>query len=83
MLKFLLIFFIIFYLVFKVGGFLVRLFLGNLVKQNRQQTYQYDTAQKKQPRDGNVHIDYIPEEGQDKEPKEYKGGDYIDYEEVK
>jgi hypothetical protein len=31
----------------------------------------------------NVNVDHIPRDYQDKKSKEIKGGDYIDYEEVK
>ncbi len=39
----------------------------------------------KQPADGNVNIDYIPEEDKKngKGPRNFKGGEYVDYEEVK
>lgn len=32
---------------------------------------------------GNVNVDHIPRDYQEKKSKEIKGGDYIDYEEVK
>jgi hypothetical protein len=33
--------------------------------------------------DGNINVDHIPKDYQQKRSKEIKGGDYIDYEEVK
>lgn len=35
------------------------------------------------PGNANVNVDHIPRDYQDKRSKEIKGGDYIDYEEVK
>jgi hypothetical protein len=39
----------------------------------------------KRPPDGNVNIDSVPDPGQDAAKKRagYKGGEYVDYEEVK
>ncbi|MCV9388255.1 DUF4834 family protein [Reichenbachiella ulvae] len=86
MLKFILIFFLFFWLVFKLGGFFVRLFLGKVANEARQQQggqYQYQQQQKQQPRDGNVNIDYVPKEkGKKNDKTNFKGGDYVDYEEV-
>ena len=83
-LKFLFIFFIVMYLLFKVGGFLARMFLGNMVKQNRNHTYRRtQQTQRRQPTDGNVSIDYDPKKDQKSQNRGFKGGDYIDYEEVK
>ncbi|WP_194777264.1 DUF4834 family protein [Pararhodonellum marinum] len=42
---------------------------------------QQENQPKRKPADGNVNVDYIPKEHLHK--KEIKGGDYIDYEEVK
>ena len=76
MLKILVIFFIIFYLLFKVGGVFFRTLLG----YNQRSVFNNGKGQykQKQPKDGNVHVDYNPNnEG------EIKGGEYVDYEEVK
>lgn len=35
---------------------------------------------KKKPADGNVNVDYVPDKNKD---KDFGGGDYVDYEEVK
>ena len=32
---------------------------------------------------GEVHVDYVPPRPQPKKPKEFTGGDYVDFEEVK
>ncbi|MCB0486993.1 MAG: DUF4834 domain-containing protein [Cyclobacteriaceae bacterium] len=68
MLKLLLIIAITVYVLSKVGRFFFR--MGMSSSQNRQ-TYR--------PRDGNVNVDEKP----DKQKSHVKGGEYIDYEEVK
>jgi len=74
--------------------FLIKLFIG---KQLRKAASQFgggfgtqspfnapntpgDRQQKKAP-NSNLNIDYIPEEK--KERKDFRGGDYVEYEEVK
>lgn len=86
-LKFILIFFLFFWLVFKLGGFFVRLFLGkvaNEARQNHGSQYQYQQQRQQQPKDGNVNIDYMPKDAKGKKSNKtnFKGGDYVDYEEV-
>jgi len=58
------------YVFYKLGIF--RLLLGSSVRGH---------AQFRRPGDGNVHIDSIPPDKQKK--SEFKGGEYVDYEEVK
>lgn len=58
---------------------------------NRQQQRGYNASygpksrKYKQPEDGNVNIDYIPDEDKKKRKNtgNFKGGEYVDYEEVK
>lgn len=72
MLKFLIILFLVTYVLIKVGGFFFR--AGAASQQGRFQ-------QQRRPVDGNVNVDSAP-----KKPKKtgnVKGGDYIDYEEVR
>ncbi|WP_109833078.1 DUF4834 family protein [Reichenbachiella versicolor] len=90
LLKFILIFFCILWLISKVFGFAARVFLGKVAKQNGgrgfsyQKTYQYggNRSEAAKPKEGNVHIDYVPKESKGKGDN-FKGGDYVDYEEVK
>ena len=72
MLKFLLILFAFIYLTFRIGGYIMRLFLGSSGKQNQ--------SFKQRPKDGNVSINYDPKEKRNQ--KGYQGGEYVDYEEV-
>ena len=71
MLKFLLIVVLIIYALNKLGLF--RIF----VQSNRG----YDDRQYHRPNDGNVNIDNNP--GQNRKKSDFKGGEYVDYEEVK
>jgi len=72
MLKFLLILAISFYILSKIG----RLLFGFRVS-SQQHNRQYH----RKPTNGNVHIDNIP--NKDKKGSSIKGGEYVDYEEVK
>ena len=78
LLKFLLFIFIFFFIIKKVGGFVLRVLFGAAAQQAQQQ----HRAQTRKPTDGNVHIDNAPKKGE-KSTKDFKGGDYVDFEEVK
>ncbi len=79
MLKFLAILFVVSYVTFKLGGFLMKA-LYSVTGQDPKQRNFRDGNRKKG--NGNVNIDYVPEDG--KQGKSgYKGGEYVDYEEVK
>lgn len=85
MFKFLLLLFVIIWLVSKVGGFILRTLFSGFTSQARQQTYQSQgqRAQQRQPKDGNVSIDFNPKERQQtKDGGDFKGGDYVNYEEL-
>lgn len=85
MFKFLLLLFLFIWLIAKVGGFILRTLFSGFTSQGRQQTYQSQgqRSQTRQPRDGNVIIDYNPKERQqNKDGGNFKGGDYVNYEEV-
>lgn len=84
MFKFLLLLFLFLYVVAKAGGFILR-FLFSGFSSQRSQTFQSQNqrAQYRQSEDGNVHIDYNPTNRQKtKDGGSFKGGDYINYEEV-
>lgn len=82
MLKFLLILILVFYLIFRVGGFLFRVFfLGALQSRQQNQSQQKQQSHRKAP-NSNLNIDYIPGEKKE-QSNDFRGGDYVDYEEVK
>ena len=77
MLKFIIILGIVFYLVYKVSSFLTKgLFASG--SNRRTQSARRDKG-KVHPSDGNVDVDYVPK---DKKGDKFKGGEYVDYEEV-
>ena len=77
--RFLLLTIIIGYIIIKAINFFFRIVLGgSTVNQygNQQQHRQ------QRPSNGNVNVDYVPKD--DKKSKEnFKGGEYVDFEEVK
>jgi flagellar basal body-associated protein FliL len=78
MIKFLLIIFLIGYLVFKVGGFVFRMFFLSLSKQQRQPSQR----QTKTAKGENVNIEYPTHESKTNS-KGFEGGEYVDFEELK
>ena len=84
MLKFLLITFLIAYLLFKVGGYLFRIFfwsLGGKMKNGQFNNNGKNSTMR--PPNGNVDIHYVPKDRKEEKEKVFKGGEYVDYEEVK
>jgi hypothetical protein len=72
MLRLLLIFILIFYVLYKMGLF--RVFVSN-AREGYQGSQKHN-----RPPNSNVNIDSNPSQ---KKKSDYKGGEYIDYEEVK
>lgn len=91
-LKFLFVTFLIIYFIRLVAPFLLRwafkAFFKKMAKNGQVYggSYHYGgtTSQQQQrpqqPKSGNVRVDYIPEQP---DRKEFTGGEYVDYEEVK
>lgn len=75
--KIFIILFIIGYLIYKVGGFFFRILMfgaqQHFQKENNHQAH-------RKPHEGNVDIDYVPPANKS---TVIKGGDYVDYEEIK
>lgn len=80
MFKFLLILFLIGYLFFKIGGFLFRLFLGRTAKAAQERQYQQNNSGRK-TKDG-INIDHVPNQKNKRDGGNFKGGEYVDYEDV-
>lgn len=76
LLKFLLITFGVLYLL----GFMFRWVLKKLYKNFQSSAGNYNSTGAR-PADGNVKVDYVPPK--DKKGKNFRGGDYIEYEEIK
>ena len=74
MFKFLLYIGFIFFLIY---WFLILPFKPSIDREKQAQ------AQKKRRSNGNLNIDYNPDKDKKSSSKGYKGGEYVDYEEVK
>jgi hypothetical protein len=80
MFKFLLILFLIGYLFFKIGGFLFRLFLGRTAKATQER--QYKQNNKGRTTKEGLNIDHVPNQKGKRTGGNFKGGEYVDYEEL-
>jgi hypothetical protein len=80
MFKVLLTLFLIGYLIFKIGGFILRLFLGRTAKAAQERQYQQNNKGRK-TKDG-IHIDHVPNQKGKRTGGNFKGGEYVDYEDV-
>ncbi len=78
MLKFLLITILVIYLFYRIAAFLFRFMLGGFDRG------QFNSTQYRQRRapNSNLNVDRIPREKSGRK-KDYEGGDYVDFEEVK
>ncbi|MEM7109152.1 MAG: DUF4834 domain-containing protein [Bacteroidota bacterium] len=76
LLKFLLIAGLIGFLLFRVLGLFFRVLTGSTAN-HKTQGYQHS----RKPKDGNVNVDFIPNKDKTKN-NGYKGGEYVDYEEL-
>ena len=93
MVKFVLTLLIITFVVRYVLPAVLRFFVGSFVqKQARKYNEQFGDASFGPPPpgprpgagpDGQVHVDFIPPKEKPRKPQEFKGGEYVDFEEVK
>lgn len=96
MLKFLLITIIFIYVVYKASNLAIKLFYpieharrmqaefarknGFGPKYRRGQQYKYSQS----PSEGRINVDYVPQsEKKERTSQHFKGGEYVDYEEIK
>lgn len=76
---------LIFFAIYWIFKGVARFFLGNLIKQAQRQQEQFKQQQNSsysRPSDGNVNVRNTPQKKGEKSSQNYKGGDYVDYEEV-
>ena len=95
MLKFLLITIIFIYVVYKASNFVIKLFFPLEYARRMQAEYarkngfgpKHRRDQQRQSRrapDGSINVDYVPkDEKRERSTQDFKGGEYVDYEEVK
>ncbi|AHJ95911.1 DUF4834 family protein [Hymenobacter swuensis] len=92
--KFLLVLLLLWLIMRYVLPLVIRLVVKHLLKkQARQFGQQFGSApfattgnsgaRPSQAAPGEVQVDYVPPREKPKKPKEFKGGDYVDFEEVK
>lgn len=82
--KFFVIMLLVGFLFFKLLNLFFRVLLGgSATNRSDNRTYQNQQYQSGRGNDGNVNIDHVPNEGSKKTPKAFKGGEYVDYEEIK
>lgn len=83
MFKFLILIFIFFFVIIKVGGFIIKLLFSGFGGHQKNAFDKEKNSQQKKPVDGNVSIEYAPDTDNRKNiNKKFKGGDYVDYEEM-
>lgn len=85
MIKFLLIIILIFYALYKVGGFMFRMLFQGVQQRQQSQSRQgrdYQEAHTRKAPNSNLNIDHIPGKEAKKGKSDFGGGDYVDYEEV-
>lgn len=85
LIKIILITILVLYIIGQAGRFFLKRILKNVIDKEikRQQNY-YEEDIKKNRKEGDIHIDHIPEEEKHKRKKSsgFRDGDYVDYEEV-
>jgi hypothetical protein len=80
MFKFLLVVFIVGYVLFKGLGFFIKTILGgSSVHVNRSGN---QPQPGRQPSGTNLRVDHIPNKSSTKPKKNFKGGEYVDFEEL-
>ena len=67
---------VFYYIIKTIGSFVFRFLGGNASHHQQRQANQHK-------KEGEINIDYIPHDQKSKSTSSKKGGDYIDYEEVK
>ncbi|MEQ8358380.1 MAG: DUF4834 family protein [Cytophagales bacterium] len=83
-LKILLVLFLVYFLVFRFFGLLIRPFLSFLFTQqgNRYNSESFGSGGSQRTREGELKIDHVPND-KAKKGKNFDGGEYVDYEELK
>ena len=57
--------------------------LGNKMQNSQNFNQSHTNNVHRRPTNGNVDIAYVPKNGKDKVEKNFNGGEYVDYEEIK
>lgn len=75
--KYILILIVVLYLINKVGKFFYQLFLGS-TKESRQNQSRFKTSSQSEERTNDIHV----ESKKSQNSKNFKAGEYVDYEEI-
>ena len=75
--KYILILIVVLYMINKVGKFFYELFLGS-TKESRQNQSRFSTSSQSSERTNDIHVE--PKNSQNS--KNFKAGEYVDYEEI-
>lgn len=82
MLKFLIIFLGVGWLLGQLIRYFLRSKLAKFAQQVNEAAKEQQRAQQR-PSNGDINVDHIPRQHQQKRNKDIQGGEYVDYEEVK
>ena len=80
MIKFLIIVGLIFYLIYRLLGFFFKTIFMTAQQRTQQNNHQQGNH-KRRASGGDLNIDYVPNENKSRD--DFKGGDYVDFEELK
>ncbi|AGA77042.1 DUF4834 family protein [Echinicola vietnamensis] len=83
MIKFLLIVLGVGWLLGQLVRYFLRSKLARFAQQVNQAAKEQEQAQRRANDDGDIHVDYVPKSYDERRSKDIKGGEYVDYEEVK
>ncbi|AWW30460.1 DUF4834 domain-containing protein [Echinicola strongylocentroti] len=83
MIKFLLIILGVGWLLGQLVRYFLRSKLARFAQQVNRATKEQEQAQRRANDDGDIHVDYVPKSYDERRSKDIKGGEYVDYEEVK
>ena len=84
MLKFLLIVLLTMFVLRRLLPWLMRWVVGEVVKQHAPQAEYRTTGNRQRAPDGRIRVDYVPPRPKRQpRPDGYRGGEYIEFEEVK
>lgn len=83
MVKFLIILLGVGWLLGQLVRYFLRSKLAKFAQQVNEAAREQERAQKQAQSNGEIHVDYVPKKYKERSEKDIKGGEYVDYEEVK
>ena len=83
MVKFLIIILGVGWLLGQLIRYFLRSKLAQFARQVNEASMEQQRAQRRAQSNGDVNVDFVPKEQEERRKKDIQGGEYIDYEEVK